>query len=176
MHQHHQLAAMLLANPGGTGLTMNVVASGGKITSVVLNGGGLGFSPNSTLLVQIVGGTGNVILAQTNAAGAVTSVTLLNGGSAGYTTGPAQSATPIPAVFGSGAIAYLQFPENVVASGPVNLHLTGNTLLSWQQIAQNVMTQTYSESLGSSAWSIDGNDVPVLSSVGGSVAPVNGTF
>jgi hypothetical protein len=85
-----------LQTGGGSGLTVNITSvSGGVITA--LNGtptaGGSGYAVNDHVSIAV--GVGGQALVTAVSGGAVTAVTLITGGSSGYTTGAGKATTEI---------------------------------------------------------------------------------
>lgn len=70
----------------------------------------------------------------------------------------------------------LTFSAPVIVSGNINMHMAGLTLVSQTITSPTVVTQVYSATAATAAWSLTANDPTVKSFQGGGLAGASGTF
>jgi hypothetical protein len=72
----------------GTGATVNITATDGVITAVVMNAAGSGYPASATVSIYVTGGGGNggIVSGSTNGSGVFTSIGIVVSGGTNYTT------------------------------------------------------------------------------------------
>lgn len=76
----------------------------------------------------------------------------------------------------SGEIVTLTFAQPVVVSGTIPLTVAGGTFVSQAQTSATTVTQTFTGTISTSAWSLPPNCPNVAGTNGGAVQAAAGTF
>lgn len=89
-----------------------------------------------------------------------------------HTPRPQVTATPVATT----DTVVVTFSVPVVVNGNLNLNIAGKTLVSQTVDTPTQLTQVYSASVATDAWSIDGTDPSITTFQGGGLAAASGTF